>query len=176
MKIMIAASIGRQQGPFGKDSPCRLIGRREEIMLYVERTLAKDEEVLAVGRLHWSYTMVSLMWLIFLGWLLIGIVIFFKRWVYEITTEVAVTNRRFVFKRGFISRQTDEFSTARIEGVNLTQTFLGRIFNYGQLHIRGSGIGEVDLPPIARPLEFRRAMVDANATSGSSVSAMDEDD
>lgn len=145
-------------------------------MAYVQRTLARDEVVLAEGRLHWSYSLVSLLWLIFLGWLLIGIFVFFKRWVYEITTEVAVTNRRFVFKRGFISRQTDEFSTARIEGVNLSQSFLGRIFNYGQLHIRGSGIGEVDLPPIARPLEFRRAMVDANATSSTSASAMDEDD
>lgn len=143
-------------------------------MLYVQRTLAHDEEILAVGRLHWSYSLGSLMWLIFLGWAIIGLVIFFKRWVYEVTTEVAVTNKRFVYKRGFISRKTDEFSTARIEGVNLSQSFWGRIFNYGKLHIRGSGIGEVDLPAIARPLEFRRAMVDANSTS--KRSAMDEDD
>lgn len=142
-------------------------------MQYVERTLAADEEILAVGHFHWTYMVVSLLWLIFLGWAIIGIVIFLRRWMYEVTTEVAVTNRRFVFKRGFISRQTDEFSTARIEGVNLTQGFWGRILNFGRLHIRGSGIGEVDLPTIARPLEFRRAMVNANSAPG--MSAMEDD-
>lgn len=142
-------------------------------MQYVERTLATDEEILAVGHFHWTYMVVSLLWLIFLGWAIIGIFIFLKRWMYEVTTEVAVTNRRFVFKRGFISRQTDEFSTARIEGVNLTQGFWGRILNFGKLHIRGSGIGEVDLPTIAKPLEFRRAMVNANAQTSMSAEAED---
>jgi uncharacterized membrane protein YdbT with pleckstrin-like domain len=142
---------------------CQDGNEKEERMLYVEKTLASDEQVLAVGKLHWSYSLGSLLWLIFLGWAIIGIIVFLKRFVYEVTTEVAVTNRRFVYKRGFLSRKTDEFSTARIEGVNLSQSFIGRIFNYGELHIRGSGIGEVDLPPIARPLEFRRAMVNANA-------------
>lgn len=132
-------------------------------MLYVERTLATDEEILAVGKFHWTYMAVSLLWLVLLGWAIIGIVIFIRRLLYEITTEVAVTNRRFVFKRGFISRRTDEFSTQRIEGVNLTQGLWGRFLNFGRLHIRGSGIGEVDLPTIKKPLEFRRAMVDANA-------------
>lgn len=145
-------------------------------MLYVEKTLAADEEVLAVGRFSWTYGFVSLLWLVFLGWALIGIFVFFKRWIYEVTTEVAVTNRRFVFKRGLISRKTDEFSTQRIEGVNLSQSFLGRLLNYGQLHIRGSGIGEVDLPTIARPLEFRRAMVDANAQTATRAASTDEDD
>lgn len=142
-------------------------------MQYVERTLAADEEILAVGHFHWTYMVVSLLWLILLGWAIIGIVIFVKRWMYEATTEVAVTNRRFVFKRGFISRHTDEFSTQRIEGVNLTQGFWGRILNFGRLHIRGSGIGEVDLPTIARPLEFRRAMVNANAQTGMNASVED---
>lgn len=140
-------------------------------MSYVERTRASDEKILAVAKFHWTYMLVSLLWLVLLGWAIIGIVIFVKRWVYEVTTEVAVTNRRFVFKRGFISLHTDEFSTARIEGVNLTQGFWGRIFNFGRLHIRGSGIGEVDLPTIAKPLEFRRAMVNANVPGDVSASA-----
>ncbi len=138
-------------------------------MLYVERTLAADEEILAVAKFHWTYMVVSLMWLVFLGWAVIGIVMFIRRLAYEVTTEVAVTNRRFVFKRGFISRQTDEFSTQRIEGVNLTQGFWGRVLNFGRLHIRGSGIGEVDLPTIRNPLEFRRAMVSANTARSASV-------
>ena len=129
---------------------------------YVERTLASGEEILAVGRFHWTYTLVSFLWLILLGWALIGIVVFAKRMVDEISTEIAVTNRRFVYKTGLLFRDTNEFTTTRIEGVNLAQSLLGRMLNYGKLRIRGSGIGEVDIPPIADPLTFRRALIDAH--------------
>lgn len=133
---------------------------------YVERTLAVDEEILATGRFHWTYTLISILWLILLGWIIIGIVVFAKRMIEELTTEIAVTNKRFVYKTGLVYIKTDEFTTTRIEGVNLHQTILGRIFGYGVLHIRGSGIGELNLPPIGKPLEFRRALIDAPHMSG----------
>jgi hypothetical protein len=44
----------------------------------------------------------------------------------------------------------------RIEGVNVLQGILGRIFNFGRVMIRGMGIGEVVLPPINDPIKFRR--------------------
>lgn len=133
---------------------------------YVERTLAADEEILATGRFHWTYTLISILWLVVLGWVIIGIVIFVRRMIEEITTEIAVTNKRFVYKTGLIYIKTDEFTTTRIEGVNLHQTILGRILGYGVLHIRGSGIGELNLPAIGKPLEFRRALIDAPNMSG----------
>ncbi len=137
---------------------------------YVERTLATDEEILAVGKFHWTYTLVSFMWLILLGWALIGIVVFFRRLIDKISTEIAVTNRRFVYKTGLFFRHTNEFTTTRIEGVNLAQSLMGRMLNYGRLRIRGSGIGEVDLPAIGNPLVFRRALIDAHRTDATRAS------
>ena len=136
-------------------------------MLYVDRTLASDEEILAVGKFHWTYTFTSFLWLVLAGWALIGVVIFFDRWVFKVTTEIAITNHRFVYKRGFIRRQTDEFTTPRITAINLKQSLMGRVLGYGKLYIHASGIGDINLPAIARPLQFRRALIESSSWDGS---------
>ncbi|TNE42788.1 MAG: PH domain-containing protein [Alphaproteobacteria bacterium] len=136
-------------------------------MLYVDRTLASDEEILAVGRFHWTYTLNSWLWLLLAGWALVGILIFVDRSLKKHTTEIAITNHRFVYKRGFIRRQTDEFTTPRITAINLKQSMMGRLLGYGKLYIHASGIGDVNLPAIARPLQFRRALIQSSAWDGS---------
>ena len=83
--------------------------------------------------------------------------------VIKATTEIAITNTRLVYKRGLVARHVGEMSIDRIEGVNVLQTILGRIFNYGRLAIRGMGIGEVVLPPIEDPITFRQAIEKARA-------------
>ncbi len=74
------------------------------------------------------------------------------------TTEIAITNTRLVYKRGLVARHVGEMSIDRIEGVNVLQTILGRLLNYGRLAVRGMGIGEVILPPIEDPIAFRQAI------------------
>lgn len=141
-------------------------------MLYVDRTLASDEEILAVGRFHWTYTLGSLLWLVLAGWAVIGIIMFVDRTLYRYTTEIAITNHRFVYKRGFISRQTDEFTSVRITAINLKQSLWGRLLGYGRLYIHASGIGNLNLPSIAQPLAFRRALIESSSWDDS---AHDED-
>ena len=130
-------------------------------MSYVSLTLAPREIVLAQGRFHWTYSFVSWLWLILAGWLLIGIAVFFSRQMRKWTTELVATNRRFIYKRGFISRRTDEFNAARIHAITLEQSLFGRILGYGRLNIRGEDIGDFGLPVIARPLDFRKALVES---------------
>ena len=79
------------------------------------------------------------------------------------TTEIAVTSNRLVFKRGLIARQVGEINIDRIEGVNVLQSVLGRIFNYGRIMVRGMGVGEVTLPTIEDPITFRRAIEKARS-------------
>jgi len=128
-------------------------------MSYTKRTLAPGERIIARGRFHWTYTLVSWVWLLVAGWLLVGIYFFFARQVRKWTTELVVTNKRFVYKRGIISIKTDEFTTNRIQAVTLSQTLFGRILGYGHLNIRGEEIGQFGLPIIADPLTFRRALI-----------------
>jgi hypothetical protein len=40
----------------------------------------------------------------------------------------------------------------------------GRIFDFGTLVVRGMGVGELVLPPIARPLVFRKAIEKARTS------------
>ena len=92
-----------------------------------------------------------------------GLLSFAQMMVVKATTEIAITNTRLVYKRGLVARQVGEMSIDRIEGVNVLQTILGRLFNYGRLAIRGMGIGEVILPPIEDPIVFRQAIEKARS-------------
>ncbi len=89
--------------------------------------------------------------------------------VVRATTEIAVTSSRVIYKRGMISRYVAEININRIEGINVFQSFWGRVFNYGRLVIRGLGVGEVILPPIADPLTFRKAIEKAKELSDENI-------
>jgi uncharacterized membrane protein YdbT with pleckstrin-like domain len=89
---------------------------------------------------------------------ILGLFSFAQMMIIKATTEIAITNNRLVFKKGLVARHVGEISIDRIEGVNVLQTFFGRIFNYGRLAVRGMGVGEVVLPSIADPIAFRKAI------------------
>jgi uncharacterized membrane protein YdbT with pleckstrin-like domain len=80
---------------------------------------------------------------LFIGW--------FRRW----TTEIAVTDRRIIYKRGFIRRRTIEMHLDKVESVDVDQSILGRIMNYGDILIRGVGEGIEPLKNIGSPITFR---------------------
>ena len=76
-------------------------------------------------------------------------------WFHRWTTETDVTNFRVVHKTGFIKRQTFEMSVDKVESVDVDQSILGRILNYGNVSIFGVGEGNKTISTIASPLEFR---------------------
>lgn len=94
---------------------------------------------------------------------LVGIYLFAHMMVIKATTEIAVTNERLIYKKGLIARHVGELNIDRIEGVSVQQGVLGRMLNYGRVCIRGMGVGEVMLPPIEAPIEFRRAVNEAKS-------------
>jgi uncharacterized membrane protein YdbT with pleckstrin-like domain len=75
----------------------------------------------------------------------------FTRW----TTEIAVTTSRIILKRGFIRRHTIEMNMDKVESVDVDQSLLGRIFNYDNITVRGTGSGFEPLRMIDHPLRFR---------------------
>lgn len=149
---------------------------------YLERSLGDGERIVAEAHFHWLYTFKALLaliipfvvliiillfgrafaggWLIILGMILMlaGIFIFLHRMLRRWTTEIAVTSHRFVEKSGLVSLRTNEIALTNIEGVRVYQGIWGRIWGYGSLRIEGTGIDKVDIPPIADPVGFRRAI------------------
>jgi uncharacterized membrane protein YdbT with pleckstrin-like domain len=78
-----------------------------------------------------------------------------KAWFHRWTTETDVTNLRVVHKTGFIKRRTFEMSLDKVESVDVNQSILGRILNYGDVTVRGVGEGSETIKTIASPLDFR---------------------
>jgi uncharacterized membrane protein YdbT with pleckstrin-like domain len=78
-----------------------------------------------------------------------------KAWFHRWTTETDVTNLRVVHKTGFIKRRTFEMSLDKVESVDVNQSILGRILNYGDVTILGVGEGKETIATIASPLDFR---------------------
>ncbi len=89
---------------------------------------------------------------------IMGLLRFASMMIIKVTTEIAITNLRLVYKRGLVARYVGEISIDRIEGVNVLQGVMGRILDYGRVMVRGMGVGEVVLPPIADPVSFRKAI------------------
>jgi uncharacterized membrane protein YdbT with pleckstrin-like domain len=76
-------------------------------------------------------------------------------WFHRWTRETDVTNMRVVHKQGFIKRRTFEMSLDKVESVDVNQSILGRLLNYGDVTILGVGEGKETIEMIASPLAFR---------------------
>jgi len=96
-----------------------------------------------------------------LGLFLLGLYFFAHMMIVKATTEIAITTERLVYKKGLIARHVGELNIDRIEGVSVRQDVMGRLFGFGRVCIRGMGVGEVMLPSIEAPIEFRRAIQEA---------------
>ena len=72
-------------------------------------------------------------------------------------TEIAVTNRRVIYKTGLIRRQTNEMNMDKVESVQIDQSILGRMLDYGNVTILGTGEGFETLRTIASPIELETA-------------------
>ena len=88
-----------------------------------------------------------------------GVLLFIAAWLKRFGTEIAVTDRRVIYKTGLVQRDTTEINMAKIESVDVSQSILGRVFGFGTLTIRGTGETIEELRNIASPLQFRNAIM-----------------
>jgi uncharacterized membrane protein YdbT with pleckstrin-like domain len=80
---------------------------------------------------------------------------FARAWFRRVTTEIAVTDRRIILKHGFIRRHTIEMNMQKVESVDVDQTLTGRLFNYGNVTVRGTGSTFETIRGIDAPLKLR---------------------
>lgn len=78
-------------------------------------------------------------------------------WIERISSEFAITDKRIIIKTGLLSRHTVELNVRQVESVNVQQSLVGRMLDYGSVTVVGSGGTREVLSYIAKPLEFRRA-------------------
>ena len=136
-------------------------------MKYLKKTLSSNETVVSNPKVSkWSlvgpYTLFVIVGLclssVTLGMSLLTIIFpimaHFRRW----TTEYGVTNKKVMFKTGWIRRKTDELYTKKIEGVDVVQGLQGRIFGYGDLVFSGTGSQTVVFKMVPNPLDVKKAV------------------
>lgn len=90
-----------------------------------------------------------------------ALVAWFPAFLRRATTELAVTDKRIVFKTGLLRRHTIEMNMDKVESVNVDQSILGRVCGYGTVTIHGTGGGIEPLRNIADPLAFRNRVTAA---------------
>src|SRR5262245_14482842 len=136
-----------------------IIGRSRARMSYVEQNLAPGEEIVyRARRTGWNWVGAILL-ILLLGWLLgLGIVLALIIIVRQLTTEIVVTNRRFIYKTGWVARRAHDIHLGKVESSTLDQSLWGRLFGYGTLTVHGTGVGTIDLPNIDDPDQLRRAI------------------
>ena len=149
-------------------------------MRYVRRVLQPGETIVYATRLHWwiyiHTILLSIACIILAGAavstsdnqgisLALGIaaVIFallalsagLRAFIRRVTTELAVTDHRVIYKSGLLSRHTIEMNRDKVESVDVDQSLLGRIFGYGTVIVRGTGGSLEPMRNIGDPLTFR---------------------
>ena len=71
------------------------------------------------------------------------------------SSELVITDRRVLIKTGVIRRQSMEMFISKIESIGVDQGAIGRMFDFGNVTIRGTGGFEELFETIANPLQFR---------------------
>ena len=145
---------------------------------YTASTLTPGEEIELVGRLHYfaliipfCLTSISVFaWFATLSyartlerynstiltvavWMPVLALIIFTvaAWLKRNLIEMVCTNKRVVKRTGVINVTTEELNRERIESVEIRQSIMGRLFNYGDILFSGTGTSKVVFSFINQP-------------------------
>lgn len=161
-------------------------------MSYAKNLLSRGEEVVFESRQHWL-AVLGQTWLFVMGAILVLAVLIWatssdlgsvqgglqvvslvllivslaylglKIWAWR-NQEYLITNRRVIKAEGIFNKQMGDSSLEKVNDARLTQSWLGRIFDYGNLDIMTASDqaekGMVnDFPMMAEPVKFKVAML-----------------
>jgi uncharacterized membrane protein YdbT with pleckstrin-like domain len=126
-------------------------------MTYIERHLMDDEDLKHITRLHpivllTPAMVVSLLagfltitaeypivWWIVLTIVLLATVKLVDRIILHLTSEFGITSKRVLGKTGLIRLNTVDIVLAKVEAIRIRQSIIGRIFDFGDVLVTGTG-------------------------------------
>ena len=162
---------------------------RLAIVGYVERHLLPGERVVYRTRLHWVLFVkpVLLMlvgvvltvllrkvpeppwlWMVGAAVILAGVGWWLVHYVEVMTSEFAVTSSRLILKVGLISRYTTELLLTKVESIGVQQGLTGRVLNFGDLTVTGTGGAREVFRRVRDPIGFRNHVQQASLGTGPS--------
>ena len=142
-------------------------------MSYIDKNLLQDERVLFRTKKHLIIFFFPLVWTIFCvyatsymrgnlllakvewaPWLL-ALIFWAYVWLEYKTSEFAVTNKRVMMREGFFYRHANEIRLSAISQVNVDQSLLGQMLNYGIVSINAFGAYD-SYTMISQPFQFQK--------------------
>lgn len=145
-------------------------------MSYIENNLMDDEQMVHATRLHpiillMPAAMTSLLAGSFAivdsipyAQVVVAILLVAALWrlsdrlVLFLSTEFGITSKRVLGKTGFIRRTSLDIVLNKVEAIRLSQSILGRILNYGDIEVTGTGGTDETLRYLPDPLTFRKVV------------------
>lgn len=88
----------------------------------------------------------------------IGVMIFLIYAFKMMGTEIALTNKRLIFKTGLFFVQSAEVEISEIMEEKVNHGILGAILGYGSIHFDCRFVGDFELPVINQPYKLLRQM------------------
>ena len=154
---------------------------------YLKSLLGENEQVLFVTHHHWLVlageilaevflsvvviVLVTLIWLLWLpnplmplGYLLlvIPLISLWRDVLIWKSREYVVTNRRVIQLAGVFNKNITDSSLDKVNDVKMSQSFLGRMLDYGNIEIlTASELGVNKFTYIGRPIQYKTAMINA---------------
>lgn len=139
-------------------------------MAYLDEHLSAGESVVYRTKLHKLYLTPSalcvLLGVVMLAAdltagaivLLVSFCFFAVRYAEYATNEYGVTTQRVVIKLGWLNVRTVEVQLNKVEALSVSQTYTGRMYDFGTLVVGGSGGTKEAFTFIAGPIAFRKAV------------------
>lgn len=138
-------------------------------MGYVEKRLMNDETILYRAKISWKIFIWPSLVLILFIWIssklhalagffafVLSLYLVIRVILVILTSEFALTNRRIIAKRGFISQHSMEILLNKVESITVSQPLDGRIFGFGTVTVIGSGGTQEFFKSIDNPMELRK--------------------
>lgn len=151
-------------------------------MSYFDRSLSTNESIRYASSLSWYTQLKSVFLAIFLflvglcspiftreidhtgyvGIILILAFVFIilKSFLIINSTELVLTNLKVAMKKGILNIQVFEINLQKIESVQVQQTWLGRLFNFGMIELHGMGGSPIMINNVKDPTSFRRIILE----------------
>jgi len=125
----------------------------------------------ASGRDMGDFTLVVLLLNVLFGLLMFLAVFLARR-----NTKITLTNKRLLYRTGILARKAGEIPLENVEGIFISEPFLGRLFGYGTVAVTTLGGQRYILARLPRPQTFldllQKAVANAKATGSPSPKAV----
>jgi uncharacterized membrane protein YdbT with pleckstrin-like domain len=126
-------------------------------MPYIEDSLSAGEQIVGFFRLHWISRRWIALWIVLaIPTVGITLIVALFEFLRPRSIEQGVTNKRVIYKKGIISRKSEEMKLNSIETVAIDQGIAGRIFGFGDVTVTGRGLSNVVFKSVDDPMAVKR--------------------